>query len=327
MDFLVCRVPMWALVLTACASTTVLPVGDDGGAADTGAPDTGAPDTGAPGMDAGPDMPPPPEPLTLRVTDAELQALEAEVWVATDSGVRIAFADRVTLSSEELVARADLVVAAPGFPPLALSRFRRADYAALPEVEGTPAIALVPSLLTDALEVEVPASSVLISTDPIGYGGGFAGTGRRARVQRDPAVRALLVEGESECPRRLPVPDLTTVRSPFVIDLDTMEFEELDCVERTVEVVAPEGAELTQVASGFQAPARGVAFGYGPSGSNTRFAGQAAFFTGAPSNTRSLFTRLLPEAIALRDHPAMDPERRCSCRPAMGWQARAPRPP
>ncbi|MEM1414830.1 MAG: hypothetical protein AAGH15_08010 [Myxococcota bacterium] len=306
-------VRLLALVMVGCSTTTVVPGASDGPGADAGTSEAGTPDMPAAEAgpeDAGVDLRPPPEPLTLRITDAALVPLEAEIRVATAMGTRTARGDRVTLTSEELAARADVVVAAPGFATFGLSTFQPADYAALPEVGGAPAIALVPRLITDPLEVEVRGrGQAYVTTDPLGYGGGFAFGARTTDVQRDPAVRALLIEGpeEAPCPRRLPVPDLSTLEGPLVIDLESTEFEDVPCIERTLEVVSPPGTALRSMQALFERPYEVTAYGWGRSGTaSSRLRGLVQSRPEMDTNVRSFALRILPDSISMRDHPALD---------------------
>ncbi|MEO0324320.1 MAG: hypothetical protein AAF447_15265 [Myxococcota bacterium] len=299
-----CRLVL-SFALWACSSTTLLPTdlaGDAG--ADEGPGDPPRPD-------AGPDLPPLPEPITIRITDEALSPLDAEIRVATSEGTRRVTGDRVTLSSDELVERADVVVAAPGLAPFAVSTFARDDYAALPQLEGDPAIVLAPLLVTDRLEVRVSTrGGAFVSTDPLGYGSGFAFGMRTAVVQRDPAVSALILEAGdgTACPLRLPVPDLTTVESPLIVDLESPDAEEVDCFLRTLEVFAPEGTEIREAAANVDVPSRAVGYGYGVSGTTRRFAGVMGSLP-PRDNVATLNVRLLPSSIATRDHPALDPNR------------------
>ncbi|MEM1416096.1 MAG: hypothetical protein AAGH15_14410, partial [Myxococcota bacterium] len=305
-----------------CSTRTVVDPGADGGRSgpEAGTEDGGGladgsldamdrPDGGGP-PDAFPDLGPLPDPITIRIADGVLAPLEAQVRVVTDAGTRAVTGDRVTLSGDELRARADVIVAAPGFAPIALSTFRREDYAALPELEGAPAIALVPRFVTDPIEVRLGDAfgGTRIATDPLGYGGGVLRPDVPTEVERDPAVRALLLEGfgDMPCPMRLPVPDLTTLEGPIVVRTDDPAIEAVDCLERTIEVAAPAGRFPTLVDASYAIPFFAVGYGLGRATTISRFFGSQSFVDdGDREEVVDFVVRLLPESITTRDHPAL----------------------
>ncbi len=253
--------------------------------------------------------------LTLRITDEQLRPIAARAVILSRSGSRVVSGDRVGLTSQDLAERVDVLFSADGFATFGLSGFTRDGYTALPTLEGEPAVALLPVVVTEPLRLlltrDGPTSGPVrgyVHTIPVGYGVGDVEWGgvHRPWLQRDAAVEALVVSSEGPCGRRLPVTDLTSVRrDPLELDLDDPGFVDLSCTRRPLVVRDPSGSRLRRAEVRFQrrGPSPLVMSSAVDRVGEQRAGGQAAARPAVDFLTLDLVVPA--EASARREHPAV----------------------
>ncbi len=294
------------VVLLALGCASEAPA-DGGGSPDAGAEDLGGdaqPD--ATDLDAGAVSP-----VTLRIVDAARAALTGDLVVSTAESTRRLVGSEVTLTSEELRSGVDVYVAADAHMPTGIAGFSATDFAILPEVDGDPAVVMVPEWISDPLELQVIREG-LVETVPLGGGGGRSLPGfGNLRVDRQGLTGLILDAAQIEvgsragdCPYLYPINDPAALPSSldlrFVADDPTVV--PFEC---TVERITLQPSRTAPVLTAIVSWQRRRPLAFGRSGTYDPVINIGSPDEMRPSEAFDVELTLRAEELPRRDHPAV----------------------